>query len=94
MGNPLAYCRIEYYTHLASFPGSTPHLFFAPCFSYCKRQKLGYRPVNEANTHSLPRFVDIEVSVSAVTTLAFRPDGRELAVATLDGQISFWDVNG
>ena len=28
-----------------------------------------------------------------VATLAFRPDGLELAVATLDGQISFWDVN-
>ena len=26
-------------------------------------------------------------------TLAFRPDGVELAVATLDGQILFWDVN-
>ena len=28
-----------------------------------------------------------------VLTLAFRPDGVELAVATLDGQILFWDVN-
>ena len=28
-----------------------------------------------------------------VLTLAFRPDGLELAVATLDGQILFWDVN-
>ena len=26
-----------------------------------------------------------------VTTHTFRPDGKELAVATLDGQISFWD---
>lgn len=25
-------------------------------------------------------------------THTFRPDGKELAVATLDGQISFWDV--
>ena len=23
--------------------------------------------------------------------VVFRPDGKELAVATLDGQISFWD---
>ena len=30
---------------------------------------------------------------SNVLTLAFRPDGVELAVATLDGQILFWDVN-
>ncbi len=28
-----------------------------------------------------------------VITLAFKPDGVEVAVATLDGQISFWDVN-
>ena len=27
-----------------------------------------------------------------VITHSFRPDGKELAVATLDGQISFWDV--
>ena len=25
-------------------------------------------------------------------THCFRPDGHQLAVATLDGQISFWDV--
>ena len=30
---------------------------------------------------------------SAVIALAFRPDGHELAVATLDGLISFWDIN-
>ncbi|KAG8808589.1 hypothetical protein FRC17_003882, partial [Serendipita sp. 399] len=29
---------------------------------------------------------------SDVLTVAYRPDGRELAVATLDGQISFFDV--
>lgn len=29
---------------------------------------------------------------SDVLALAFRPDGRELAASTLDGQISFWDV--
>ncbi|KAJ1548339.1 hypothetical protein HK405_003615 [Cladochytrium tenue] len=27
-----------------------------------------------------------------VLAMAYRPDGREIAVATLDGQISFWDV--
>lgn len=27
-----------------------------------------------------------------IQTIAFRPDGKELCVATLDGQLSFWDV--
>ena len=27
-----------------------------------------------------------------VVSLAFRPDGLELAVSSLDGQISFWDI--
>ena len=26
--------------------------------------------------------------------LAFRPDGEELAVASLDGQITFWNIRG
>ena len=26
--------------------------------------------------------------------LAFRPDGGELAVASLDGQITFWNIRG
>ncbi|WBW72784.1 U3 snoRNP-associated protein Utp1 [Schizosaccharomyces osmophilus] len=29
---------------------------------------------------------------SDVLALSFRPDGKELSVATLDGQLSFWDV--
>ncbi len=29
-----------------------------------------------------------------MVTLAFRPDGRELATSTLNGQISLWDVTG
>ncbi|TPX32377.1 hypothetical protein SmJEL517_g04533 [Synchytrium microbalum] len=29
---------------------------------------------------------------SEVLALAYRPDGRQLAASTLDGQISFWDV--
>lgn len=28
---------------------------------------------------------------SAVLAVAFSPDGNELAVASLDGQITFWD---
>ncbi|KAI8813494.1 WD40-repeat-containing domain protein [Cladochytrium replicatum] len=31
---------------------------------------------------------------SEVLSLAYRPDGKEIAVATLDGNISFWDVDG
>lgn len=31
------------------------------------------------------------VHTSDVLALAFRPDGKELCVATLDGQLSFWD---
>ena len=27
-----------------------------------------------------------------MVTHAFRPDGKQLAVASLDGQISFWDM--
>lgn len=27
-----------------------------------------------------------------IQTVAFRPDGKEICVATLDGQLSFWDV--
>ena len=27
------------------------------------------------------------------TSLSFRPDGEELAVTTLNGEISFWDVS-
>ncbi len=34
----------------------------------------------------------IHCCTCAVITHCFRPDGRQLAVATLDGQISFWDV--
>ena len=30
---------------------------------------------------------------SDVLSLAFRPDGKELAASTLDGQIAFWDVD-
>ncbi|EEB05556.1 U3 snoRNP-associated protein Utp1 [Schizosaccharomyces japonicus yFS275] len=30
---------------------------------------------------------------SDVLSIAFRPDGKELCVATLDGQLSFWDVD-
>ena len=30
--------------------------------------------------------------IVAVITLAFRPDGAQLAVSSLDGQISFWDI--
>ena len=29
----------------------------------------------------------------AALAVAYRPDGEELAVATLDGQITFWCVN-
>ena len=29
---------------------------------------------------------------AVVVAVAFRPDGREVAVSTLDGQITFWDV--
>lgn len=29
---------------------------------------------------------------NAVVTLAFRPDGAQLAVSSLDAQITFWDV--
>ena len=32
------------------------------------------------------------LSVLLALFVTFRPDGKELAVATLDGQISFWDV--
>lgn len=28
-----------------------------------------------------------------IQTVAFRPDGKEVCVATLDGQLSFWDVS-
>jgi periodic tryptophan protein 2 len=47
--------------------------------------------------NSLPRGVfqgssDLFLMNLAVITHTFRPDGKELAVATLDGQISFWDV--
>jgi periodic tryptophan protein 2 len=28
-----------------------------------------------------------------VLALAYRPDGKQLAVATLNGEISFWDPN-
>lgn len=31
---------------------------------------------------------------SDVVTLAFRPDGRELTAATLNGQLALWDVTG
>ena len=48
-------------TVIASFPGSAPQLFFAPCkkiatlhFSYCKQQKLEWRPGSEARTVTLP----------------------------------------
>ena len=27
-----------------------------------------------------------------VVAVAYRPDGRELAVAALNGQVTFWDV--
>lgn len=33
-------------------------------------------------------------SIAVVLCLAFRPDGEELAVASLDGQITFWNVRG
>lgn len=36
---------------------------------------------NYANSLSLP-----------VVSLAIRPDGNEVAVATLDGQLTFWDI--
>ena len=39
-------------SYLASLPGSTPQLFFTPSkkkIAYCKRQKLGRRPGNEAD---------------------------------------------
>jgi len=36
--------------------------------------------------------VAFHVVVLLVVTHSFRPDGKQLAVATLDGQISFWDV--
>ena len=29
-----------------------------------------------------------------VLCLVFRPDGEELAVSTLDGQITFWNIRG
>ena len=36
----------------------------------------------------------VKLSVfSLVVTLVFRPDGAQLAVSSLDGQISFWDVS-
>ena len=31
---------------------------------------------------------------SVVLCLTFRPDGEELAVASLDGQITFWNIRG
>ena len=33
-----------------------------------------------------------ETFAYVVVTHCFRPDGKQLAVASLDGQISFWDV--
>ena len=37
-------------------------------------------------------YILFDVFLWLVVTHSFRPDGKELAVATLDGQISFWDV--
>ena len=31
---------------------------------------------------------------SVVLCVSFRPDGEELAVASLDGQITFWNIRG
>ena len=44
--------------------------------------------VSELSVKYLLIFKNSRISALFVV---FRPDGKELAVATLDGQISFWD---
>lgn len=39
-----------------------------------------------------PRVTETLEHNADVLSLAFRPDGKELAVTTLDGQITFWDL--
>ena len=64
--------------HIASFPVSTPQLFFAPCkkITYCKRQKLEWRPGNEANMHVGCYSIDLHAEWKGVSTWCVVSESR------------------
>ena len=73
-------------------PGTT-QCGYGMCLSTRGRPRPSLTPavVRQRNCQTCTT-IDV-FSFLLVLTLAFRPDGLELAVATLDGQILFWDVN-
>jgi periodic tryptophan protein 2 len=77
---------------LAGHEGPVSTLAFSPSGSNQLASGSWDRTVRIWNVFGRSRAVEPMTLTSDVLAVAFRPDGKELAVSTLDGQITFFDV--
>lgn len=77
---------------LAGHEGPVSTLAFAPTGANQLASGSWDRTVRVWNVFARSRAVEPLQLTSDVLALDFRPDGKELAVSTLDGQITFFDV--
>jgi periodic tryptophan protein 2 len=77
---------------LAGHEGPVSSLAFSPSGTNQLASSSWDRTVRIWNVFGRSRAVEPFSLTSDVLALAFRPDGKELAVSTLDGQITFFDV--
>jgi periodic tryptophan protein 2 len=77
---------------LAGHEGPISSLAFSPSGANQLASGSWDRTVRVWNVFGRSRAVDPLSLTSDVLALAFRPDGRELAASTLDGQITFFDI--
>ena len=55
-------------------------------------RKLFFLLCTNAESSKCRTYLRWRCFIAVVVAVAFRPDGKEVAVSTLDGQITFWDV--
>lgn len=77
---------------LTGHEGPISSLAFSPSGNNQLASASWDRTVRVWNVFGRSRAVEPFTLTSDVLALAFRPDGKELAVSTLDGQITFFDI--